>query len=519
MIEVKSGIDFDEMVKASSRWRHDIIGFIKEALRVERISWQQEASLIEWQRLLDVKLKMHHGKPLSSKEAELEYIIGQSNRGGKGVGKDTEVCWKASHFQTGFPNSKIFCTSVNSDHMKQVLWPEMIKWLDGSIIRDLLHVDAEKIYMKLKDKNTSGKTWFMVPKVIKAKTTDRNITSGFSGLHEDFLFFIIDEWAALPDVVMDQIVSTLTLPVNVVSGGFNPTRSGGYAADTHKKEHIAKYWLQQHWSSRESPFCSDVSIQRMEDKYGKSSNEVRIYVDGEFPISSDNNVYPWDWTELAMKRVLTPGFADERVAGLDVGSTGDDSCFTPRHGPCILNQHMKSEPNEYKLFCWVRDLMLHYKIEKVFYDIIGIGHGVGVYLREEFGDEIAIPADVKVTPFDTRFLNRRSECADIIRQNLRVGTIAINPELVMLQHEMSVVEYDDKSGQKKAKEQIISSKALKKILGHSPNRYASLLLSYFEGDNSHRVLEENKDFYNPSDKLYDEWQNGEISGNRSFLEV
>lgn len=517
MIEVAEGIDFKEMIKASSRWRHNIVGFVKEALKVPEISWQQENALVQWQELIDVKLKMHlfPKRSLTAAEDKLKACVGQSIRSGKGPGKDALASWIGGHELICFPDCKIFCTSINADHMKQVLWPEMIKWFNKSIIRNLLQIDAEKIYMIQNDKRRNGKSWFMVPKVIRAKLSDKNITSGFSGLHEDYMFFIIDEWAGLPDVIMEQIISTLTKPVNLCFGGFNPTRAQGYAADTHKKVKIRKYWMLQHWNSRESPHVSPESIKRMEDKFGKNSNEVRIFVDGDFPVSSENNVYPWEWLELSMGREIEPTKYDERVAGLDPGKTGDDTCLTFRHGPVIVEQFIKSEPDEWKLFLWVKELLAEYKFEKIYFDTIGLGVGVGAFLNKELPD-IAVPADVKVTPMEPRYINRRAELAAHIRTLLRQGTIAINPELELLRKEMAIVEYHDRS-ELNTKEQIVSTDWLKVRLGYSPNRYASLLLTYFGGDNTHRNEEEFNMFYNPSDKLYNDFQQGQFGRNKAFL--
>ena len=85
--------------------------------------------------------------------------------------------------------------------MKQlydVLWAEVAKWLNDSLIKNLLKWTKTKIYMV-----GDSERWFAT-----ARTATK--PESMQGFHEDHMLIVVDEASGVSDPIMEAILGTLS---------------------------------------------------------------------------------------------------------------------------------------------------------------------------------------------------------------------------------------------------------------------------------------------------------------------
>ncbi len=460
---------YSKEVSLLKSWRESPRKFVKEALVVESISNQQEEALEELRKLIWAKERKYKGYPLTEEEAIYAKKIGISIMSGKGTGKDTYVSWVILYFLVCFKRPLVPCTATTGHQLKDVLWREINKWLKGSKIKDWLTWQSEKVFVT----HEKGRDSFAVGRTANPKGTAEEQAETLSGFHEDYMLIVVDEGSGVPEPVFRNLESTLTGPVNIVINIFNPTRSTGFAVESHTK--YPDRWIRIHWDSRKSDRVTEEFIDSYRKRYGEDSNAFRIFVKGLPPHSEQDVLIPWDWAMNAVGREVLPLDTDQQILGIDVGAGGDLSVVIPRHGPSVPRILTNNTPDSETLTSWLIRWILDYEPKMVMIDSIGVGWGIAGNLRARLPNVEVIDVNVAEVPSDNeRFHRLRDELWWRVRELFEKGIISI-PDDQDLISELTTIRYSEPNGKIK----VESKKDMKKRGLESPNKADALCLTEY----------------------------------------
>ena len=245
-------------------YRADPVLFAREVLEFEPDKWQKDA-------LLDLA-----GNPKVAVKS------------GQGVGKTGLEAVALLWFLTCFPYPRVVATAPTKQQLHDVLWSEISKWQERSpLLKRVLKWTKTYVYMVGYEKR-----WFAT-----ARTATK--PENMQGFHEDNMLFIVDEASGVADPIMEAILGTLSGENNKLLLCGNPTRVSGAFFDAF---HADRGLYKRHTvSSRDSIRTNKEHIASMDRKYGKSSNFVRVRVDGEFPSQEDDVFLPLSWLEQSVR--------------------------------------------------------------------------------------------------------------------------------------------------------------------------------------------------------------------------
>jgi len=496
-----------QAVELLKRWRNDPVAFVEEGLGLNPVNHMSITS--QQRELLNICGKLVHAKKkcyderkkvpgknwkISDEERELDKKIGVSIMSGKGTGKDCSSSWIILWFLFCFPRAKIACCAPTQDQLKKNLWAEVAKWASmvspvtkekmmQPFLTNNLRIESEKIYLKNTGDGASkdGQQWFAFMKTPQKQVDKEQMKSTLSGIHEDNLLFIIDEAAGIEDAVFEPLENTLSDRINWVLILFNPSKNNGYAHSTHFGIHSDKY-VRLHWDAEESDRVDKRHILRMEELYGRDSDNFRVNVKGLPPRGDDDALIPHQWIYEAVNRDISVDPSTGAIFGVDVAGSGKDTTIiTVRQGHKVLEQIKINEIDSLEQASRIMDYVEMYRSEKdieivgICIDAIAVGKGVYDSLRRMFSQTHSVIASASSSRDD--FRRKRDELWWRLRTCFEKGMIDI-PNDISLREELSIIKYRTESGKT-----IVESKdSIIKRLGRSPDRADSLMLSYYLHD-------------------------------------
>ncbi|RJG26696.1 DEAD/DEAH box helicase family protein [Paenibacillus thiaminolyticus] len=403
-----------------------------------------------------------------------------SIRSGQGVGKTAFEAALIIWFLCCRPNPKVVCTAPTRQQLHDVLWAEVAKWLERSMVKNLLKWTKTKVYMVGHEQR-----WFAT-----ARTATK--PENMQGFHEDYMLFIVDEASGVKDEIMEAILGTLSGDENKLVMCGNPTRTSGTFYDSHHKDR-GDYRAHK-VSSRDSRRTNKKNIEMLERKYGRDSDVVRVRVDGDFPRAEPDTFIPLELAEAAAMREVylqedgeldIPEAAPLEI-GVDVARFGDDeTVIVPRIGLMVPFIRTYTKKDTMETAGWVinlaKELMLKYGRPRctVKIDDDGVGGGVTDRVREVVREE-GLYIDVidchnggKADDPD-HYDNWGTEAWARVRDLLQAGDIQIpNDEDLIAQ--LSTRKYTVTS---KGKIILESKKDMKKRGLRSPDRADALVLAF-----------------------------------------
>ena len=370
-----------------------------------------------------------------------------SVRSGQGVGKTALEAGAVIWFLTCRPYARVVATAPTMQQLYNVLWAEISKWLDHSLVKKLLKWTKTKIYM-----DGYEERWFAV-----AKTATR--PENMQGFHEDHMLIVVDEASGVADPIMEAILGTLTGWDNKLLLCGNPNRLEGVFYDSHHSDRD-KYRTHK-VSSLDSSRTSRDNIEMLERKYGKDSDVARVRIYGEFPRSTQDALISLESVELAMSKA--PPEEELRAAtvlhlGVDVARFGDDSTVLfPRVGAAALPYHKYHRKSTMETAGLVIQLCMKYLEDKdVFANIVqctvrvddtGVGGGVTDRLREvveEQGLPITVqPVNNGAAATDAHYFNLGAQIWGGIKELLEQtmsGNLQGQPPEIYLPHDDALVK-------------------------------------------------------------------------------
>ncbi|BFH66240.1 hypothetical protein J27TS7_10860 [Paenibacillus dendritiformis] len=403
-----------------------------------------------------------------------------SIRSGQGVGKTAFEAALIIWFLCCRPNPKVVCTAPTRQQLHDVLWAEVAKWLERSMVKNLLKWTKTKVYMVGHEQR-----WFAT-----ARTATK--PENMQGFHEDYMLFIVDEASGVKDDIMEAILGTLSGDENKLVMCGNPTRTSGTFYDSHHKDR-GDYRAHK-VSSRDSRRTNKKNIEMLERKYGRDSDVVRVRVDGEFPRAEPDTFIALELAEAAAMRevyfredgALDIPDAEPLEIGVDVARFGDDeTVIVPRVGLLVPLIKTYTKKDTMETAGWVinlaKELMLKYGRPRctVKIDDDGVGGGVTDRVREVVREE-GLYIDVidchnggKADDPD-HYDNWGTEAWANVRDLLQAGDIQI-PNDEDLIGQLSTRKYTVTS---KGRIILESKKEMKKRGLRSPDRADALVLAF-----------------------------------------
>lgn len=301
-------------------------------------------------------------------------------RSGHGVGKTTVLAWILWHRILCRYPQKTGVTAPSEKQLFDALWAEFRTWglRLPQALQNLVEVKAASAELKA------------APSVsfISIKTARAEQPGALQGLHSEWELVVVDEASDVPDSVWDAAQSSLTgpHPMAILTG--NPLSREGFFHRVHTD--LAHFWWVRHVPRSEviRDLEKDSYTQGVIAEYGVNSNAYRIRIDGEFPVSEDDVIIPFDLVEAAIGRDVTVARGAPVIWGLDCARFGSN-----RSALAKRQTHQLLEPIRWWAKLDTMELAARAKLEwdetpeflrplSICVDAIGIGAGVIDRLKE-----------------------------------------------------------------------------------------------------------------------------------------
>ncbi len=450
------------MTEAASvllKWKRDPVAFVREVFGVEPDYWQAETL-----------------QAFASDDPEFKRISMQACAG---PGKSTILAWCGWNFLLCYAepgqHPKAAAVSITADNLKDNLWSELSKWQQRSKL--LMHQFTwthTRIF-----NNDYPSTWFLSARSFPKSASADEIGSTLSGLHSEFVLYLIDESGSIPPSIIksaEQGLSTGPKFGKILQAG-NPTSHDGmlYAASkTYRDQwHVIRITGDPDDVKR-SPRI-DIEWARGQIKlHGRDNPWVMAYILGQFPESSINSLLSIDQIDAAMERTMPEhaySWAQKRL-GVDVARFGvDRNVIFPRQGlrayrPVITHGQRSNETA-------ARIMQAKNKWGSQLELVDGTG-GFGSGVVDSLMQAGAAPLEIHFSgkPIDTAYLNKRAEMWFLMAEWIKRGGWL--PKMPELAKELAAPQYMFVNG----KFQLESKDQIKQRLGFSPDLADALCLTF-----------------------------------------
>ena len=444
----------DELIEALGALTHDPLAFVYFAY-----PWGEPGTPLEdmegpdeWQIqiLKDIGEQLKKGK-------DLQTAIQEAVASGHGIGKSALISWLIHFAISTHENTRGVVTANTEGQLRTKTWPELSKWHNMFIAKDLFTYTATAIFSSDKDYE---KTWR-----IDAIPWSKNSPESFAGLHNqgNRILVLFDEASAIDDVIWEVTEGALTdANTEIIWCAFgNPTRNSGRFRECFRK--YRKFWNTYQIDSRTVKISNKAKIEEWLEAYGEDSDFFKVRVRGVFPSASDLQFISTEIADKAQKQVYKPGQFEYLpvIIGVDPAWTGSDSLeIVMRQG-----YYMKSLA---QLIAQFED---EYKADAVFIDM---GYGTGIYsIGKQLGRKWRL-IEFGGKSNDPVYLNMRAYMWGQMKEWLREGgSIPPNDQAL----------YDDIVGpeaiiDKNGRIQLESKKDMKDRGLPSPNKGDALALTF-----------------------------------------
>ena len=456
----------DELIEALGALTHDPLAFVYFAY-----PWGEPGTPLEnmegpdeWQIqiLKDIGEQLKKGK-------DLQTAIQEAVASGHGIGKSALISWLIHFAISTHENTRGVVTANTEGQLRTKTWPELSKWHNMFIAKDLFTYTATAIFSSDKDYE---KTWR-----IDAIPWSKNSPESFAGLHNqgNRILVLFDEASAIDDVIWEVTEGALTdANTEIIWCAFgNPTRNSGRFRECFRK--YRKFWNTYQIDSRTVKISNKAKIQEWLEAYGEDSDFVKIRVRGVFPSASDLQFISTEIADKAQKQVYKLGQFEHLpvIIGVDPAWTGSDSLeIVMRQGYYMKSlASIPKNDDDWRMAQLIAQFEDEYKADAVFIDM---GYGTGIYsIGKQLGRKWRL-IEFGGKSNDPVYLNMRAYMWGQMKEWLREGgSIPPNDQAL----------YDDIVGpeaiiDKNGRIQLESKKDIKDRGLPSPNKGDALALTF-----------------------------------------
>jgi len=404
-----------------------------------------------------------------------------SVRSGHGTGKTASLAICAIWHTSLWRPSKTIVTAPAYPQLRDAFLPELHLILSRADkwFRDGIYLIRDRMSVKGKEE-----IQFM-----SARTAKPGEESSLQGARADYTAYLIDECYGVSDRVFQVIKGSsskggVQLPgerpsvYRLLMGG-NPTRSDGFAYDSHNK--LRDQFTSIRLNSEESPLVGPEFLKRFQ----KDTDEYRVRVLGEHPLVSQNTLIPRGIAEEAALRNYQPSMYEYApiVIGCDPAWMGSDrSVIVMRQGLFSKIIFVKQGADSIEIAgkiqeAWTRPglynpVWVGREADACFVDM-GMGNGVIDQLRRLGRHPIPVAFGGSSTREDCHLKRMEiwANMADWLREG---GQIERNEDLVS---ELAGVEYAFNLAGKKVLE---SKDNMRERTGRSPDLAEALAVTFSE---------------------------------------
>lgn len=361
----------DELIEALGALTHDPLAFVYFAY-----PWGEPGTPLEdmegpdeWQIqiLKDIGEQLKKGK-------DLQTAIQEAVASGHGIGKSALISWLIHFAISTHENTRGVVTANTEGQLRTKTWPELSKWHNMFIAKDLFTYTATAIFSSDKDYE---KTWR-----IDAIPWSKNSPESFAGLHNqgNRILVLFDEASAIDDVIWEVTEGALTdANTEIIWCAFgNPTRNSGRFRECFRK--YRKFWNTYQIDSRTVKISNKAKIEEWLEAYGEDSDFFKVRVRGVFPSASDLQFISTEIADKAQKQVYKPGQFEHLpvIIGVDPAWTGSDSLeIVMRQGYYMKSlASIPKNDDDWRMAQLIAQFEDEYKADAVFIDM---GYGTGIY--------------------------------------------------------------------------------------------------------------------------------------------
>ena len=456
----------DELIEALGALTHDPLAFVYFAY-----PWGEPGTPLEdmegpdeWQ----IQILKDIGKQLK-KGKNLQTAIQEAVASGHGIGKSALISWLIHFAISTHENTRGVVTANTEGQLRTKTWPELSKWHNMFIAKDLFTYTATAIFSSDKDYE---KTWR-----IDAIPWSKNSPESFAGLHNqgNRILVLFDEASAIDDVIWEVTEGALTdANTEIIWCAFgNPTRNSGRFRECFRK--YRNFWNTYQIDSRTVKISNKAKIEEWLEAYGEESDFFKVRVRGVFPSASDLQFISTEIADKAQKQVYKPGQFEHLpvIIGVDPAWTGSDSLeIVMRQGYSMKSlASIPKNDDDWRMAQLIAQFEDEYKADAVFIDM---GYGTGIYsIGKQLGRKWRL-IEFGGKSNDPVYLNMRAYMWGQMKEWLREGG-SIPPNNQAL--------YDDIVGpeaiiDKNGRIQLESKKDMKDRGLPSPNKGDALALTF-----------------------------------------
>jgi hypothetical protein len=456
----------DELFEALGALTHDPLAFVYFAY-----PWGEPGTPLEdmegpdeWQIqiLKDIGEQLKKGK-------DLQTAIQEAVASGHGIGKSALISWLIHFAISTHENTRGVVTANTEGQLRTKTWPELSKWHNMFIAKDLFTYTATAIFSSDKDYE---KTWR-----IDAIPWSKNSPESFAGLHNqgNRILVLFDEASAIDDVIWEVTEGALTdANTEIIWCAFgNPTRNSGRFRECFRK--YRKFWNTYQIDSRTVKISNKAKIEEWLEAYGEDSDFFKVRVRGVFPSASDLQFISTEIADKAQKQVYKLGQFEHLpvIIGVDPAWTGSDSLeIVMRQGYYMKSlASIPKNDDDWRMAQLIAQFEDEYKADAVFIDM---GYGTGIYsIGKQLGRKWRL-IEFGGKSNDPVYLNMRAYMWGQMKEWLREGgSIPPNDQAL----------YDDIVGpeaiiDKNGRIQLESKKDMKDRGLPSPNKGDALALTF-----------------------------------------
>lgn len=392
--------------------------------------WGQEGTPLaqhkgprEWQRKFLWDIAQH----IKANKGKLDFdMLRASVASGRGIGKSALVAWITLWYLSTRIGASTIVSANGEAQLRTITWPEIGKWAAMAINSHWFETSSTNLRPAVwlstlveRDLKISPRAWAVEGRLWSKETPD-----SYAGLHNHVgVLLVFDEAAGIDDAIWDVSQGFFTeQTANRYWFAFsNPRRNSGYFFETFNKKR--EYWQTRQIDAREVEGTDKTIYEQIIVEYGADSNQARVEIYGDFPLSEEGSFISPTQVDAAFKRKSYDDNSAPIVLGIDPARSGADSTvIVVRQGRDLLAVERHHGDDTMETVGNIIDAIEKYKPTMTCIDEGGIGAGILDRLTEQrykvrgvnFGWKAKNPR---------AHLNKRAEIWCAMRDWLRTASI------------------------------------------------------------------------------------------------